>query len=85
MAHGPGVDKETGGLLSMKITIEFDFKLGERVKILELENRLGRVVAVTHDHEGVCYKVRYFQNGEVKTVYLYADELLSGEPCNEPA
>ena len=68
----------------MKNKIASAFALGERVTIRSLENTPGRVISVILDNEGLCYKVRYFHNGEMKSVCFYEDELVSMEPCNEP-
>jgi hypothetical protein len=53
-------------------------KLRDAVRIVEL-NRIGRVVAIYEDSTGVQFSVRYFWDGEAKTVYFFADELVKIE------
>lgn len=50
------------------------FELGDRVKIVELKCS-GRVVGIFVGDSGAQFNVRYFYNGEAKTVYFYTDEL----------
>ena len=52
----------------------FKFQLGDRVRIVELKTA-GRVMAQFCDGLGTQYNVRYFWNGEAKTVYFYEEEL----------
>lgn len=63
----------------MKHTEEFA-RLGrdvlfKTVKIPDLENQRGMIVSVFVGEFGVQYNVRYFINGEVKTVYMFDNEL----------
>ena len=48
--------------------------LHDRVRITELETN-GIVVGIYISETGTQYQVRYFYNGDAKTVYFYADEL----------
>lgn len=50
------------------------FSLNSKVLIKELE-RKGRVVAIYHSDLGTQYHVRYFWDGDAKTVYFFPDEL----------
>jgi hypothetical protein len=48
--------------------------LKDRVRIPELETK-GRVIALFISDVGTQYQVRYFDHGDVKTVYFFDDEL----------
>jgi len=50
------------------------FEVLQAVNIIELD-RPGLVLAIFIDSGGIQYHVRYFQNGEAKTVYFYGFEL----------
>jgi hypothetical protein len=58
----------------MKHTVEFDFKVGERVLIKEVQ-RPGRVEIIQVDSLGIQYRVVYWDNSKRELVWLYADEL----------
>lgn len=63
----------------MKHTEEFA-RLGKEVlfksvKIPALEKQHGMIVSVFVGEMGVQYNVRYFLNGEVKTVYMFDHEI----------
>ena len=49
-------------------------KLHDRIYITELETK-GRVVGIYVSQTGTQYQVRYFYNGDAKTVYFYQDEI----------
>ena len=49
-------------------------KLHDRVLISELET-LGVVIGIYISETGTQYQVRYFYNGDAKTVYFYENEL----------
>lgn len=49
-------------------------KIGDRVEITELDCK-GKIVATYENFHGLQYDVRYFINGEAKTVYFFPDEL----------
>ena len=59
----------------MKIETKFD--IHDRVRIAELE-RTGRVISLWIIPKGIEYQVRYFDNGEARTVYFFEDELEIG-------
>jgi len=54
--------------------MKVEFSIKDRVKIIPLES-IGRVLAVYISETGIQYSVRYFYNGEAKTVYFFRDEL----------
>jgi hypothetical protein len=56
------------------MTIELKFQLRQRVKIKEL-NREGVVNGIMIDDSGICFRVRYFDNGSLQTVWFYDFEL----------
>ena len=56
------------------MTIETKFDYMQRVWIREL-SREGTVVGIFRDGDGVQYRVRYFWDGDAKSVYFFADEL----------
>lgn len=58
----------------MKKIIEIKFDIHEEVQIEELNSK-GTVVAVYISDTGIQYNVRYFYNGEAKTVYFFEKEL----------
>lgn len=53
---------------------EFEFDLGERVLIEEI-NVKGRVIAFYVTQGNIEYKVRYFDNCECMDSYFYYDDL----------
>ena len=55
------------------ITITPVFVLKQKVKMIDI-NLTGRVVAYYYKTE-IQYHVRYFDKGDVRTVYFYEDEL----------
>ncbi len=52
-----------------------DLDLGDHVIIKPLEDCPGRVIALELDHDGWTVVVRYFQNGEAKTLKAFLDEI----------
>lgn len=56
----------------MQINTKFDFK--QKVKIPEL-GRCGIVIEIFINEWGSQYRVRYFDNGEGKTVTFFEEEL----------
>jgi len=56
----------------MKIETKYD--LSQKIWIPELE-RPGIIIEIYFDSFGLQYKVRYFNNGEVKTVCFLQAEL----------
>lgn len=67
-----------GNMASREIEITFKdgfkFSLHQIIIITELE-RSGIVKAILINDHGVNYEVRYFYNGEAKSVYFYEHEL----------
>ena len=57
-----------------KVTVEFEYAIGDRVKILDI-GMLGAVVALCQDVEGQQYRVVYWNNGERFSVWMYSWEL----------
>lgn len=57
--------------------LDIKFELKAKVKIIELD-RIGVVIGQYNSDTGIQYQVRYFYEGEVKTVYFYEDELIDG-------
>ena len=60
------------------MTFDVQYLLGSHVKILPIENVLGRVIQIHLDWMGTTYKVRYFHHGEEKVTFVFEDELASG-------
>jgi len=58
----------------MKNTIEVDFKISDKVIIIELKLS-GRITAIFINNKGITYYVEYFYNGVRQSCYCYADEL----------
>ena len=58
----------------MSKTITFPFDIGETVNIPEL-SATGIILSIWHVTRGTEYEVRYFMNGEAKTVYFFEHEL----------
>ena len=56
------------------MNIEIKWKPRDGITIVELK-RPGRVIAIYVSETGIQYQVRYFDNGEAKTVYFYEEEL----------
>jgi len=60
--------------------VEFPFCVGQKVKILPLDGHVGVVEGFWYGRNRVLKtSVRYFNNGELKDVYFYPEEL---EPVN---
>jgi hypothetical protein len=51
------------------------FTIGQRVTIEPMESIPARVISVILDAEGWTIEVRYFHNGEAKTLKCFADEV----------
>lgn len=49
-------------------------KIGWAVRIVELKVT-GRVIGMFEDGSGKQFNVRYFWNGEPRTVYFFSDEI----------
>lgn len=58
----------------VRLTIEFDFNLNDKVKIPQLETT-GFVISIWITDKGIKYEVRYFANSDIKEVYFYSKEL----------
>lgn len=56
------------------MTIETPINLGDRVLIKEVQ-RPGKVDIVQVDSVGTTYRVAYWDNGDRKVAWLYAEEL----------
>lgn len=56
------------------LAVGTSMKIKDTVRIIELRV-VGRIVAIYEDSTGQQFNVRYFWNGEAKTVYFYADEI----------
>lgn len=54
--------------------LEVRYVIEDRVRIKELEIE-GRVLTIWAVPQGIKYEVRYFHNGDAKTVYFFEDEL----------
>lgn len=59
-----------------------NFGLGDHVIIKPLEDCPGRVIGMELDHDGWTVIVRYFQNGEAKTLKTFGDEIEAVSPQN---
>lgn len=57
-----------------KCLLYFNFDLGDKVKIPQIEN-IGKIVAIWYGEDGLQYKVRYFLDGKPNEIYFYDDEL----------
>lgn len=58
----------------MKLANDPEFEVQQRVLIVELMVK-GTILALFLDRSGWQYQVRYFFNGEAKTVYFFGWEL----------
>lgn len=56
-----------------------DYKLHQRVWIIALE-QWGVILSIYVDTMGMQYNVRYFYNGEPRTVYMFPNELAEAKP-----
>ena len=59
------------------MNVQFEYSLGEPVKIKALENMLGHIDSLELDNNGKMYRVIYWFNGERKSAWAYANELES--------
>lgn len=55
-------------------TVVFQFRLRQIVKVKEL-SRPGIVTGCLVDHDGISYRVAYWNNGDRKSEWLFAEEL----------
>ncbi len=51
------------------------FKIGDRVKIEPIEDAPARVIGMYLAEDGWTVEVRYFHNGEPKTIKCFPDEV----------
>jgi hypothetical protein len=58
----------------MKHTVEFEFNLGDKVMIKEIQ-RPGRIEMIHIDCLGVQYRVAYWDNSKRESNWLFADEV----------
>lgn len=63
----------------MKTTIEFDYNIGDKVWINELQS-WAHVISLWASDRGNQYEVAWFHNGERKTGYLLKEELSANKP-----
>lgn len=61
----------------MNLETQFDVKQTVWIKPLGC---CGVVLSIYLGDQGLQYNVRYFHNGDAKTVYFYEDELRKPEP-----
>lgn len=61
----------------MKRKVEFDFDIGEKVKVYFLKGVMGTVISLWYSDRGSKYEVAYYVESERKIDYFYAWELLS--------
>lgn len=54
--------------------MDFAFTIGDIVVIDEIE-RPGRIVSIWIQYIGTQYEVRYFLEGEVKSVFMFGNEI----------
>lgn len=52
-----------------------NFDLGDHVVVKPLEDCPARVIGLELDRDGWTVVVRYFQNGEAKTLKAFPDEI----------
>ncbi len=62
--------------MGKKKTVTVDFFIDEKVEIIELEIK-AVVKKINITKNGLLYYVRYFYNCEIKTAWLFANELKS--------
>ena len=55
-------------------TIHYAHSRGDRVRILELEH-IGWIDALMVDEDGQNYRVRYWWDGDIKSIWLRACEI----------
>jgi len=57
-----------------KCKIEYDFSRHDIVSIKDIDTK-GRVISLISSVDGKQYLVKYWNNGELKTVWLYEWEM----------
>jgi hypothetical protein len=57
------------------MTITSKFNILDRVTIKEIESE-ARILKIQFDGLMVSYELEYWMDGNIKTVYLYEDELM---------
>ena len=60
----------------MKKTVEFDFDVGEKVRVYLMVGVMGTVISLWYSDRGPKYEVAYYVESERKIDYFYAWELL---------
>ena len=56
------------------MTIETKYNILDRIKIIALDDMPARIISVKFDGH-LCYNVEYWMNGEIKSCWLFEDEL----------
>ena len=52
----------------------FQYACGDTVSVKPLETH-GRVISLNYGQDGETYQIRYWWNGDAKTIWLYPDEI----------
>ena len=60
----------------MKRTIEFNFDVGEKVKLYFMRGAMGTVISLWYSERGSKYEVAYYVESERKVDYFFSWELL---------
>ena len=61
---------------ALKRTIEFDFDVGEKVRLTLMDSVVGTVISLWCSDRGPKYEVAYYVESERKIDYFYVWELL---------
>lgn len=65
----------------MELTTKYD--LNDKVCVEPL-NIKGTILEISYDRGGICYKIKYFYNGDIKTAWVDEEDLSplkSGGTC----
>ena len=60
-------------------TVMVKYEVGERVRIVDLENQLSRVTQVCIGANSTTYEAAWFHNGDRKTAWFHEHELTADD------
>ena len=59
----------------MKTSVEFEYSVGDKVKIIELNNAVGFVTSLWFSDRGIKYEVTYYCASNRSDDYFYSQEI----------
>lgn len=62
----------------MKQVVEFDYSVGDRVMLIEID-RPGVVTSLIRDNDGLQYRIVWWDNGSRKSEWLHSFEIRAAD------